>query len=50
MEGHVLNKQGTIQTASHVLWTVQFTRDILEDNEQHLPRVTLRRSIGELYG
>jgi len=40
MEGCILHKQETIQTTSHVLWTVQFTRDIPEDDEQYLLRVT----------
>jgi len=49
MEGCILNKQGTIQTTSHILWTVQFTGNIPEDNEQYLLRVTLQRSIGKLH-
>ena len=50
MEDHVLNKQGTIQTVSHILWTVQFTRNVPEDDEQYLLRVTLQRNISKLYG
>ena len=50
MEGCVLNKQGTIQTISHVLWTVQFTGNVLEDDEQYLSRVTSQRSTGKLHG
>ena len=49
MEGRILNKQGTIQTASYVLWTVQFTGDIPKDNEQYLLRVTSRKSTGKLH-
>jgi len=29
---------------------MQFTRDIPEDDEQHIPRTASRRNIGELYG
>ena len=41
MEGHIFNKQGTIQTTSHILWIIQFTGNIPEDDEQYLLRVTL---------
>ena len=50
MEGYILNKQGTIRTTSHRLWTVQFTGDVPEDDEQYLLRVTLQRSTGKLHG
>ena len=40
MESCILNQQRIIQTPSYVLWTMQFARDILEDDEQHFPRVT----------
>ena len=50
MEGYILNKQGTIRTTSHILWTVQFTGDVPEDDEQYLPRVTSQRSTGKLHG
>ena len=33
MEGHILNKQGTIQTTSDVLWAMQLTRNISKDDE-----------------
>ena len=40
MKGYILNKQRTIQTTGHILWTVQFTRNILKDDEQYFLRVT----------
>ena len=40
MEGHIPHEQRTIQTPSDVLWTMQFTRDISKDDEQHFPRIT----------
>jgi len=40
IEDCILNKQGIIQITSYVLWTVQFTRNIPEDDEQYLLRVT----------
>ena len=49
MEGCILNKQETIQTTSHILWTVQFTGDVPEDDEQYLLRVTSQRSTGKLH-
>jgi len=33
MEGHILNEQRTIQTIGHVFWTMQFTGDVLKDDE-----------------
>ena len=50
MEGHIPNQQGTIQTLRDVLWTMQFTRNISKDDEQHFPRITSWRSIGKLHG
>ena len=40
MEGRIFNKQRIIQTTGHVFWAMQFTRKILEDDEQHFPRIT----------
>ena len=33
MEGHILDKQGTIQTISDILWAIQLSRNILKDDE-----------------
>ena len=33
MEGHIFNEQRTIQTIGHVFWTMQFTGDVLKDDE-----------------
>ena len=33
MESSFLNKQRPIQTASHVLWIMQFARDIPKNDE-----------------
>ena len=50
MESCVLNQQGIIQATRHVFWIVQFARNISEDDEQHFPGATTRRSVGKLYG
>ena len=50
MEGSFPDKQEIIQTASDVFQTMQLTRNILENDEQHFPRTTLWRSIGKLHG
>ena len=50
MESCLFNKQRPIQTTSHVLWIVQFTRNIPKNDEQYLSRTTPQRSIGELHG
>ena len=49
MESSFLDKQGIIQTTGHVFWTVQFTRNIPKDNEQHIPEAITQRNIGKLY-
>ena len=41
MEGRVPNQQGTIQTLSDVLWTMQFARNISKDDEQYFLGITL---------
>ncbi len=41
MEGSFPDKQEIIQTASDVFQTMQLTRNILENDEQHFPRTTL---------
>ena len=50
MESSFPDKQRIVQTASNVFWIMQLTRDISEDDEQHLLRITPWRSIGKLYG
>ena len=40
MEGCVPNQQGTIQTSSDVLQTMQFARNISKNDEQHFPGIT----------
>ena len=49
IESSFLNKQEFIQTTSHVLWTVQLTRNISKDDEQHFLRITLQKSISKLH-
>ena len=34
------NKQGVIQTTGHILWVIQFTRNIPEDDEQYFLGIT----------
>ena len=50
MKSYVFNQQRVIQTTGHIFWVMQFTRDIPENDEQYLPRVTSRESTGKLYG
>jgi len=33
MKGHILDKQGTIQTTSDILWAMQLARDISKNDE-----------------
>ena len=33
MEGHIPDKQRAIQTTSHILWIMQFTRNIPKNDE-----------------
>ena len=40
MEGYILDKQRTIQTSSNVLQTMQFTRNLSKNDEQHFPEIT----------
>ena len=40
MEDRILNQQGIIQTVSNVFWTMQLARNLLKDDEQHIPRTT----------
>ena len=40
MEGGFPYEQRIIQTPSDVLWTMQFTRNISKNDEQHFPRTT----------
>ena len=40
MKSSFLNKQRPIQTASHVLWIMQFTRDIPKNDKQHIQGIT----------
>ena len=44
------HKQRVIRTPSDIFWTMQFTRNIPKNDEQHCPRTTAQRSTGELYG
>ena len=39
MESGLFNKQRTIQTIDHILWTVQLTRNVPKNDEQHIQRV-----------
>ena len=41
MESCILNQQRIIQTPSYILRTMQFVRDIPENDEQYFPRVTV---------
>ena len=50
IESYLLDKQRPIQTASHVLWIIQFTRNISKNNEQHIQRITSWRDISKLHG
>ena len=50
MESCFLNKQRLIQTASHVLWIMQFAQDISKNNEQHIQRTTPQGSVSKLHG
>ena len=34
------DKQRIIQATSDIFWIMQFTRNILKDDEQHFPRIT----------
>ena len=49
MKGHILNKQRTIWAIGYVFWTMQFTRDVPKNDEQHFLRTTLQRSTSKLY-
>jgi len=40
MEISFSNQQKTIRTIGHVLWTMQFTKNISKDNEQYFLGVT----------
>ena len=50
MEGSFPDEQRTIRTPSDVLWIMQFTGNIPKNDEQHFPRTTSRRSVGQLHG
>ena len=50
MEGSFPHEQRLIRTPSDVFWTIQFTRNIPKNDEQHFLRTTSRRSTGKLYG
>ena len=39
IEDHIPHEQRTIRAPSDVFWTMQFTRDISKDDEQHFPRI-----------
>ena len=40
MKGHIFTEQRVIQTTGHVLWIIQFARNIPKDNEQYFLEVT----------
>jgi len=40
MESSFPDKQRIVQTASNVFWIMQLIRDVSEDDEQHLLRIT----------
>ena len=50
MESSLFNKQRPVWTLSHVLWIVQFARNFLKDNKQHLSRIITWRSASQLHG
>ena len=50
MESNIPDQQGSIQVKSYVLCIIQFTGNILIDNEQYIPRALIQRSIGRLLG
>ena len=50
MESGFPHKQRVIRAPSDVFWTMQFTRNIPKNDEQHFLRTTSRRSVGKLYG
>ena len=38
MESHISNQQRIVRILSNVLWTVQFTRNFLMNDEQYFSR------------
>ena len=50
MESSFPDKQGAIWTISNIFQTMQFTGNILENNEQHFLRVTPWESASKLHG
>ena len=50
MKGCISDQQGIIQTLSDVFWIMQFTGNLLKNDEQHFPRTTSWRCIGKLHG
>ena len=50
IESCILNQQWVIQATGHIFQVMQFTGNIPKNDEQYLPRVTVRRSIGKIYG
>ena len=50
MEGCILNQQRTIRISSDVLQTMQLTRNISKDDEQHFLGITSQMDIGKLHG
>ena len=50
MESGFPHEQRTIRTPSDIFWIMQFTGNIPKNDEQHFPRATSRRSVGQLHG
>ena len=49
MEGHIPNKQRTIQTSNDVLQTMQLTKNLSKNDEQHFLKITSSRYTGKLH-
>jgi len=49
MESNIPDQQESIQAKSNILWIIQFTVNILINNEQYIPRALIQRSIGKLH-
>ena len=50
MEGSFPNKKEVIWTVSDVFWTMQLTRNIPKNDEQHFLEATSWKSVGKLHG
>ena len=50
IESHLLDKQRSIQTTSHVFWTMQLARNIPKNDEQYIQGITPQRGTSKLHG